>query len=178
MLLSWPHCADLSIHGHILANRHVMMHGSVLTTVLHARSCGQVVSDQSRACRYLLNKQSRGTTTHHADLRPLVLQPPGVVAQDIDQCRLISCARNGRLVKIPTLSLASHPALVAYLRNLSFDGSHKHQQLTEGNYAYDAQQRTWDFAAFAASGVTLLRKVLAKSCISVKPRLSFRCRWW
>ena len=67
------------------------------------------------------------------------------------------------LVKKRTTLLASHEALVFYFVGLNCDGSHEHQQLAGSGFTADAQVWTWDFASRVISGVTRLRKVLAKA---------------
>ena len=126
-----------------------------------ARFCGRVALSQLEARRHFINEQPRGSELYLEDPWQIVLQWPGVVEQDFDQCRTGLRARTGLLVKKRTSLKASHPALVYHFRNLFCDGSHPHQQLAGNNFAAEAQVWTWDFSSRIINGITRLRKSLA-----------------
>ena len=158
-----PVCRPFGPWAHV--NR--MMHYDSWLASYHeaaplAQFCGRVALMQLEAGRHFFNENPKGSEIYLEPPWNIVLQWPGVVQQDFDQCMTGLRAINNMLVKKPTRATASHRALVHYFRDLLCDGSHPHQQLAGGGHASRAQVWTWDFATRVILGVILLRKVIER----------------
>ena len=81
-----------------------------------AQFCGRVALLQLESRRHFLNEQPKGSDLYLEPPWNIVLQWPGVVHQDFDQCMTGLRANNGLLVKKTTRLIASHKALVHYFR--------------------------------------------------------------
>ena len=77
-----------------------------------AQFSGRVALLQLEAGRHFLNENPKGSEIYLEPPWNIVLQWPGVVHQDFDQCMTGLRANNGLLTKKPTRLVASHHALV------------------------------------------------------------------